>query len=100
MQEPLTNLRQFAFSEAFCLSFNNSLAFTGTFIDHSRGSVIGKQLFIPLSEKHQALTFIITSTSFSKSNELDSLIVYFESIEERDLIAKVNFSNEIFFVEK
>ena len=100
MQESLSNLRKFAFTEVFELSYPKySLAFTGTFIDDSKGSVIGKQLYLPSSEKHPAFTFKIVAAPFSKS-EIDSIIINFETEAERKKISDIDFRNEIFSIEK
>lgn len=99
MLKPATYLRRFAFDEKFSLIYDNALAFTGKFIDGSTGNVLGKQLFIALSEKHPALTFIITSTTFFKPG-LESIIVHFPSAAERQIVAAHDFSDEIFLVEK
>jgi len=99
MQEQFKHLRRFAFSEKFKLSFNNALAFVGNFIDNSDGVVLGKELHIPLSDKHPALTLVIASTPFVKE-EIESLIIHFKSHQERQLIDCYDFAGDIFFVEK
>lgn len=95
-----SKLKQFAYEDKFKMSFDNVLIFTGRFINSSLRPIVAKTLYIPLTEKHGALTFKIIGQSFSNLDESLALRIKFNSKEERDAVANCDFLNDIFFVEE
>lgn len=94
-----SKLNQFAYEDKFRMSFDYVLIFAGRFLNSSPTNNIGKTLYIPLTEKHPAITFKITGQSFSNLEEMTALSIKFNSEEERATVDNYDFLNEIFFVE-
>jgi hypothetical protein len=81
------------------MSFNNVLIFTGRFTYPSNSNPSGKNLYIPLTQPHPAITLKITGIAWPGPGEASSLMIAFTSPEEREIVANFNFTNEIFYVD-
>ena len=92
----LPELREFLYKETFRMSFDNILIFTGLFINASCGNLIGKILYIPLSNKNAAFSLKLSSQTLFGVQEKHSLIVKFNSEAEREIIAKCDFTGDVF----
>ena len=92
----LPELREFLYQQTFRMSFDNILIFTGLFTNASCENLIGKNLHIPLSNKHAAFSLKLSSQTLFGVQEKQSLIVKFNSEEEREIIAKSDFTGDIF----
>jgi len=86
--------------QKFEMSFDNVLIFTGRFTNSPPRHNICNTLYIPLTEKHEALTFKIIGQSFSNLDESIALRIQFSAKEEREAIANCDFLNDIFFNQK
>ena len=98
-KETLWELREFIYEDKFKMSFDNVLIFTGQFENSSGTNLIGKNLYIPLTERHPAFTSIITRQSWKNSAEVSSLMIQFNSEEEREVVASCDFTGDVFFVD-
>ena len=92
----LPELREFLYKETFRMSFDNVLIFTGLFTNASCENLIGKNLYIPLSNKHAAFSLKLSSQTLFGVQEKQSLIVKFNSEAEREIIAKCDFTGDVF----
>jgi hypothetical protein len=95
-----SNLRQFKYDAKFKMGFDNKMIFTGHFINDDGGNVLGKNLFIPQTEHHPAITLKITGQTLPDLNDVHSLMVRFNSAEEEEIMAAYDFTNDIFYIDK
>ena len=95
----LPEFRQFSYEETFRMCFENVLIFSGLFINASCENLIGKTLYIPTSKKHSAFTLQLSAQTLFGYQEKHSLVIKFNSKEERELIATCDFTGDIFLVE-
>lgn len=95
----LSNLSEFAYQDTFRLPPGFTLVFTGTFINSNDKNRLGKNLYIPQTKKHPAMTFKITGRAWPGITGTSSLAIQFDTAEEREAIALLDFTNDIFYVE-
>lgn len=57
---------------------------------------MGKKLIIPETSKHPNFDFTIASQSFGKNDGVESLIIKFKTIRERDEFATPDFVGDTF----
>lgn len=99
MQNNSSHLRQFVYGNKFKLSFDNTLVFTGNFPDGLKLSLLGKNLYIPLTPMHPAFTLKITGFAWPGLNEMDSVRIEFPSAAACEAVASFDFTGEIFYID-
>ena len=95
----MKSLIPFIFEDKFRMSFDNSLMFAGRLEESNGISILGKQVYIPTTEKHPAFTLKISSKSLW-TTDLFAFGIKFNTPEEREVVAACDFTNDIFYIER
>lgn len=90
---------QFSFLDKYELTYDNSLVFTGGFVNANDHLSAGDKLVIPATKRHPAYTLTVNGPYWQAGNGVSSMAIKFTTADEREKLSRCDFSNEIFYVE-